>query len=141
MSFRKALVLAAALAASVTIRAETVPAVEAAEKVATPSPFTRTEEREPCSNYTPLRRPHFGDLHVHTAFSQDASTQGTRNRPRDAYRFARGREIGIQPYDADGAPYAPPDLTRHDFTWSLLVKRFALYAVPGLGALLWLATL
>jgi len=62
------------------------------------SPIARTEARAPCADRDPLRRPFFGDLHVHTAFSQDASTQGTRNGPREAYRFARGEEIGIQPY-------------------------------------------
>ena len=40
----------------------------------------------PCASQQPLRAPWFGDLHVHTAFSQDASTQGTRNGPRAAYR-------------------------------------------------------
>jgi len=39
---------------------------------------------------------------VHTAFSFDASTQDTRNTPRDAYRFARGEAMGIQPYDEAG---------------------------------------
>jgi hypothetical protein len=58
--------------------------------------------REPCADSTPLRQPFFGDLHVHTAFSLDASTMDTRNRPADAYRFARGEPIGIQPYDASG---------------------------------------
>jgi hypothetical protein len=66
------------------------------------SGFERTEEREPCAVRDPLRRPFFGDTHVHTALSFDAVGQGTRNRPRDAYRFARGEAIGIQPYDADG---------------------------------------
>jgi len=61
-----------------------------------------TEEREPCAEYHPLRHPYFGDIHVHTAFSHDASTQGTRNTPRDAYRFALGQPLGIQPYDAQG---------------------------------------
>jgi hypothetical protein len=117
MSFRKTLALAAALAASVTIRAETVPAVEAAEKIVTPSPFTRTEEREPCSNYTPLRRPHFGDLHVHTAWSFDANSQDTRNKPADAYRFAQGNAMGIQPYDENGEPTRTIKLDRPlDFT-------------------------
>ncbi|MBK7951912.1 MAG: DUF3604 domain-containing protein [Deltaproteobacteria bacterium] len=65
-------------------------------------PYPITEEREPCRDYEPLRRPLFGDTHVHTAYSHDASTQDTRNTPREAYRFARGERVGIQPYDAEG---------------------------------------
>ena len=64
--------------------------------------FARTEERAACAHSDPLRRPFFGDLHVHTAFSFDAWGQGTRNTPRDAYAFARGESIGIQPYDEKG---------------------------------------
>ncbi len=64
----------------------------------------RTEARAPCAEHDPLRRPFFGDLHVHTAFSLDASTQDTRSRPRDAYRFARGERLGIQPWDEAGRP-------------------------------------
>ena len=67
-----------------------------------PGAFRRTEEREPCAVHDPLRRPHFGDTHVHTALSFDAVGQGTRNLPRDAYRFARGEPLGIQPYDVGG---------------------------------------
>lgn len=63
-----------------------------------------TEEREPCADHAPLRRPFFGDTHVHTALSFDAAGQGTRATPRDAYRFARGEAIGLQPYDEDGTP-------------------------------------
>jgi hypothetical protein len=64
--------------------------------------FERTEEREPCAERDPLRRPYFGDTHVHTAFSFDASALGVRTTPRDAYRFARGEELGIQPFDTAG---------------------------------------
>src|SRR5262249_41265154 len=64
--------------------------------------FDRSEPRAACADSEPLRRPFFGDLHVHTRFSLDASTQGTRNGPREAYRFARGEPLGIQPYDVEG---------------------------------------
>ena len=67
-------------------------------------PFERTETRASCRDYEALRNAYFGDLHVHTALSLDASTQGTRGLPADAYRFARGERLGIQPYDAEGRP-------------------------------------
>jgi hypothetical protein len=57
---------------------------------------------EGCSDSNPLRNLYVGDLHVHTALSLDAATQDTRARPADAYRFAKGESIGVQPYDADG---------------------------------------
>ncbi|MHA7838409.1 MAG: DUF3604 domain-containing protein [bacterium] len=66
--------------------------------------FRRTESREPCADSDPLRRPFFGDTHVHTTFSFDAWGQGTLVRPRDAYRYARGETIGLQPYDEQGNP-------------------------------------
>jgi hypothetical protein len=117
MSIRSILTLTALLAATGnTLALETTQpesAVEAAAPVieqkapvtdTTVPSFIRTEKREPCSDYDPLRRPHYGDLHVHTAWSFDASTQDTRNRPIDAYRFAMGEAMGIQPYDEDDQP-------------------------------------
>ncbi len=84
-------------------------AIEAAESAVarevaagTAPPFARTEEREPCSDYDPLRRPLFGDLHVHTGLSFDAAAQDTRSTPAQAYDIARGRSMRIQPYDENG---------------------------------------
>jgi hypothetical protein len=78
---------------------------------------TGAEAREPCAHVSPERRPLFGDLHVHTARSQDASTQDTRTTPRDAYRFARGEALGIQPFTEDGRPLRTVQLARPlDFT-------------------------
>ena len=61
-------------------------------------------EASRCRNFDPLRRPFFGDLHVHTRHSLDASTQGTRTTPRQAYAFAQGEALGIQPFGPGGEP-------------------------------------
>ncbi len=65
-------------------------------------PFVRTESREACSDYDALKRPLFGDLHVHTALSFDSYIWDNRNIPEDAYRFGRGEAIRLEPLDADG---------------------------------------
>jgi hypothetical protein len=57
-----------------------------------------------------LRQPFFGETHVHTKLSLDASTQGTRLSPDDAYAFARGETIGIQPYDEEGNATRSPTI-------------------------------
>ena len=41
----------------------------------------------------PLRRAYFGETHLHTSYSLDASLFGTRNDPRMAYRFAQGEPV------------------------------------------------
>jgi len=61
-------------------------------------------EQKPCHNRVEHGQALFGDLHVHTAYSLDASTQGTRNTPFDAYRFAKGEKLGLQPYNTSGEP-------------------------------------
>jgi hypothetical protein len=60
-----------------------------------------TERREPCDVYNPLKDAFFGDTHVHTARSLDASMQDTRVSPYEAYEFARGKRIQIQPWIDD----------------------------------------
>ncbi|MCH2171907.1 DUF3604 domain-containing protein [Myxococcota bacterium] len=80
-------------------------------------PYRITEEREACTDYQPFKRPFFGDTHVHTTFSFDANVQDTRNPPSEAYAFARGAKIGIQPYDGAGIPTRFVQLDRPlDFT-------------------------
>jgi hypothetical protein len=76
----------------------------------TGAPWQRTEERAPCDDYDSLRQPFFGDLHVHTRFSADASIYGTKTEPRDAYDFARGGTIMFS--DALEQPTRPVHLDR-----------------------------
>jgi hypothetical protein len=59
------------------------------------TPFTRTEARERCANYDPLRQPFYGDTHVHTRYSFDSYVSSQRNDPWDAYRYAKGEPITL----------------------------------------------
>jgi len=58
-------------------------------------PAPHTEEREPCANREVLRRPWFGDLHVHSSYSFDSYISSQRNEPDAAYRYARGEAIWL----------------------------------------------
>ena len=70
--------------------------------IADQGPWARTEVRDDCADFDVLRRPFFGDLHVHTTYSFDAVSGDVRTDPRDAYSFAQGTAIGLPPYDALG---------------------------------------
>lgn len=73
--------------------------------------------REPCDNYSELRQPFFGDTHVHTSYSFDARAQDTRATPEDAYRFAKGEALLIQPFDENGVGQRKIQIDRPlDFT-------------------------
>lgn len=77
-----------------------------------PASFERTEEREACAAYAVTRSPHFGEMHTHTTFSADAVVFNVLGTPTDAYQFARGGEILLGPYDADGNGTRPLRLRR-----------------------------
>lgn len=64
---------------------------------------TPAAPRSPCADREPLRRAWFGDLHVHTGYSMDARSRGMLGTVEDAYRYARGEEIGLGPFDAERA--------------------------------------
>ena len=67
--------------------------------VVTPAP--RVEEVA-CDHRDPGRRAFFGDLHVHTALSSDATGYGVAVRPAEAYGYAFGDPIRLPPKDAEG---------------------------------------
>ncbi|MEZ4331292.1 MAG: DUF3604 domain-containing protein [Myxococcota bacterium] len=111
MSCRSLLFSAVSLALVVDALAVTARPSSAAE----PPPFERTEERAACADHDPLRRPFFGDLHVHTAYSFDSYISSQRNDPDAAYRFARGDAITLPA--ADGRQTVTARLQRPlDFT-------------------------
>lgn len=82
------------------------------EGAAVAGAFERTEVRQSCASHNRLRKPYFGDLHVHTAYSVDAAVVAVSTGPRDAYRFAQGEEIGLPPFDPTGAPVRHARLSR-----------------------------
>lgn len=47
----------------------------------------------PYANRNFPSRPLFGDQHLHTSYSMDAGTSGTRLDARSAYRFAKGEQL------------------------------------------------
>ncbi len=70
------------------------------------------EQRDACAEHDELRRPYFGDLHVHTYLSFDAYTEDVRTTPAEAYAFARGQAISIPPLGPDGKPTQKVQLAR-----------------------------
>ncbi|MDJ0865102.1 MAG: DUF3604 domain-containing protein [Myxococcota bacterium] len=94
------------LAACAVLRALPANAEGSAESV------PRRETRAPCERFDAQRLPWFGDLHVHTRYSLDASTQDTITTPSDAYRFARGEPLGVQPWTESGEPLRRYQLER-----------------------------
>ena len=60
--------------------------------------------RTQCDHHDSERQVFWGELHVHTGISMDAWMFGTRPRPADAYRFARGEPIGIGAAGPAGRP-------------------------------------
>ncbi|WP_035486515.1 DUF3604 domain-containing protein [Geminicoccus roseus] len=67
-----------------------------------PPPFERTEQREACRSYQPLRQPLFGETHLHTSFSFDAYVFSVRNDPYAAYAFAKGAPVRLPAASAMG---------------------------------------
>jgi hypothetical protein len=68
--------------------------------ISSTAPAFEPDVREPCATSDPLRRPFFGDLHVHTRLSFDAFTNNPPSGPREAYEFALGNEVKVLPCDS-----------------------------------------
>lgn len=57
-----------------------------------------------CRDTAADKRAFYGDLHIHTGLSADATLFGTKNRPDDAYQFARGGVIPLKPVAGGFSP-------------------------------------
>ena len=62
----------------------------AAAATAGVGPAASTAERPPVN---PERNAYFGNVHVHTGYSFDAFTNGSKTTPQDAYDWAQGKAI------------------------------------------------
>jgi uncharacterized protein DUF3604 len=60
-----------------------------------------------CAQQYPYKKAFFGDLHVHTAVSYDATSFGVTTTVDDAYRFARGAALPLS-LEGDSDDYQPP---------------------------------
>lgn len=67
---------------------------------------------QPCAQQYPYNKAWFGDLHVHTAVSYDATSFGVTTTVDDAYRFARGAALPLS-LEGDSDDYQPPVLQLH----------------------------
>ncbi|MFT5682731.1 MAG: hypothetical protein ACI8RZ_003655, partial [Myxococcota bacterium] len=58
-----------------------------------------------CDHFSATRNAYFGDLHVHSSYSFDSYLLGNYvDDPEVAYRFAKGEEVGVPPFEYDGTP-------------------------------------
>ncbi len=65
--------------------------IPAGDEIISFPPPPNADQRRPTPNLD--RNAYFGDLHVHTTLSFDASAFGTTATPADAYRYAQGEAI------------------------------------------------
>jgi len=70
-------------------------------------PAFAAADRVPCRDRYPLRHAWFGDTHIHTAVSYDATAFGVTNGPDDAYAFARGEAVELRLQDDPPAAVVP----------------------------------
>lgn len=57
--------------------------------------ITYTQDREPCEDRVPTRKPLYGDLHVHGSFSFDARNYGATASLEEVLAFAQGEAVEI----------------------------------------------
>ena len=79
----------------------------------------RSSNERDCVNSSVLRNPYFGETHAHTVYSFDSYAFDVRLTPAEAFRFAKGEELGITPYNEQGEPMRTARLDRA-LDWAML---------------------
>ncbi|MFP6640695.1 MAG: DUF3604 domain-containing protein, partial [Myxococcota bacterium] len=74
------------------------PPSDSTARATAPSGQPYSEDREACADRDPLRRPFWGELHVHSELSMDAWLWDVRGTADEVYGFARGKPLGLAPY-------------------------------------------
>src|ERR1700736_799476 len=87
--------LRGALPAVGSVALVAVLALAAAQPRRDPGPEPSEGEGRDRAKAAPTRNAYFGDLHVHTGWSNDAYQMSVRTTPDDAYLFAKGEGIRL----------------------------------------------
>ncbi len=85
-----------------------------------------------CKDYARLRRPFFGETHLHTGLSFDATLRFTRATPREAFRFAKGKAIIIGA-NADGLRVQEYEINRR-IDWGAVTDHSEYFGELGICA-------
>ncbi|MCX5740263.1 MAG: DUF3604 domain-containing protein, partial [Proteobacteria bacterium] len=85
--------LIAAISLALSLAGYSLPASAAPPAVTSPASAAPTAQASDLPPPNPDNNAYFGDVHVHTGWSFDGFTNGSKTTPMDAYAWAQGKAI------------------------------------------------